>query len=229
LNSKITAIKAAKNPRIQRSNIFLDGKFAFSLDNEVILKEALKADRELSPAEIELLTRADHFQKCLNAAFHFLSCRPRSEAETKIRLQRRGYADEEVERVIAQLRRMNLINDTAFAEFWKENRNSFRPRSQRMLKSELKRKGVESEVINDVVENVDEKDNAYRAATAKARTLPVADYQIFRQRLGSYLRRRGFSYRVISNVVKQAWQERTGISGSSSNVVEETGLAEEDA
>jgi regulatory protein len=210
LKSKITAIKAGKNPRVQRSNIFLDGKFAFSLDNEVIVKEKLKAGLEISTAEIDLLTNSDRFQRCLNAAFRFLSYRPRSEAETRERLEKHGYENEEIERVVAQLKRLGLLNDTAFAEFWKDNRNSFKPRGQRMLKMELKRKGVESEVINDVVENVDEAANAYRAATIKARTLPVADYQVFRKRLGSYLQRRGFSYGVINNTVKKAWQERTG-------------------
>jgi regulatory protein len=219
LKSKITAMRAVNNPRIQRSNIYLDGKFAFSLDNEVILKEALKVDRELSETEINLLTRADRFQRCLNAAFQFLSYRPRSESETKVRLQRRGYADEEIERVIAQLRRLNLIDDTVFAEYWKENRNSFRPRSQRLLKMELRRKGVEPEIINEAVEDVDETDNAYRAAASKARTISTADYQVFRQKLGGYLQRRGFGYGVINNTIKKVWQEKTGNAEPSSEIV----------
>ena len=77
-------------------------------------------------------------------------------------------------------------------------------------KLELRRKGVESEVIQEVVEDIDDTENAYRAAISKARTLPVADYQIFRQKLGGYLQRRGFNYGVINNIVKRAWQERTG-------------------
>jgi len=226
LTSKITAIKAVKNPRLKRSNIYLDGKFAFSLDNEIILKEALRVDRQLSAAEIELLTKSDQFQKCLNAAFRFLSYRPRSEAETKIRLQRRGYTDDEIERVIAQLKRLNLIDDAAFAEFWKENRTSFRPRSQRMLKSELRRKGVETEVIDEAVENIDERENAYRAAMMKARTISAADYQIFRQKLGGYLQRRGFGYGVINSVVKQSWEEKVGASPVETEAEDETGSFE---
>jgi regulatory protein len=221
LKKKITAVRGVKNPRIQRSNIYLDGKFAFSLDNEVIVKEKLKVGLALSDAEIELLSRSDTYQRCLNAAFQFLSYRPRSESETRARLKKHGYEDEEIERTVAQLKRLNLLNDTAFAEFWKENRTSFRPRSQRMLKMELKRKGVETEVINEVIEDVDEAENAYRAAMSKARTLPAADYQVFRQRLGGYLQRRGFSYGVISKTVKKAWQERTREAGSAPDEAEE--------
>ncbi len=221
LNGKITAIKAGKNPRVQRSNIFLDNKFAFSLDNEVIAKEALRVGRELSPKEVTVLTRADNFQRCLNAAFHFLSYRPRSEAETRLRLQRKGYDNKDIDRVITQLKRLDLVNDTAFAEFWKDNRNSFRPRSQRMVSLELRRKGVDREVISEVIDNIDDAENAYRAAMVKARTLSIADYQIFRQKLGSYLQRRGFNYGTINNTVRRAWQERTQSSASASETPSE--------
>jgi regulatory protein len=221
LKSRITAIRAGKNPGVQRSSIFLDGKFAFSLDNEVVVKDSLKIGQELSSAEIALLTKADAFQRCLNAAFQFLSYRPRSEVETRTRLRRRGYDDALIERVISQLKRSGLVDDTAFAEFWKENRNTFRPRGQRMLKLELRRKGVKSATIDEVTEDVDEAENAYRAAVKKARTLPVSDCQIFRQRLGNYLQRRGFSYRVINSTVKKAWQEKTGSTGQEPALAEE--------
>jgi regulatory protein len=223
LKYKITSIRAGKNPRVQRANVFLDGKFAFSLDNEVILKENLKVGQELSQAEFDILTRADGFQRCLNAAFQFLSYRPRSEAETRARLAKRGFEPVEIEGVISQLKRLSLLDDVAFTEFWMENRNSFRPRSQRMLKQELRRKGIDSEVIKETVEDIDETDNAYRAALTRARTLPVADYQVFRQRLGGYLQRRGFNYGVINKVVKKTWQERTGESGNRSEPPVESG------
>jgi regulatory protein len=219
---KITAIRAGKNPGVQRAKVFLDGKFAFSLENEVILRETLKIGRELSQAEIDLLTHADVFQRCLNTAFRFLSYRPRSEVETRARLVKRGFEADEIERVITRLKKLSLLDDAAFAEYWKENRNSFRPRSQKMLKQELRRKGVESEVINEVVEDIDETENAYRAALTRVRTLPVSDYQVFHQRLGGYLQRRGFNYGVINKVVKQTWQERTGNSGDLSELAGES-------
>jgi regulatory protein len=209
LPGKITAIKAGKNPKVQRSNVFLDGKFAFSLDNEVIVKESLKVGRELSLQEVNALTGADLFQRCLNAAFHFLSFRPRSESEIRERLERQGYEAETIDKVVSQLKRLSLVDDTAFATFWKENRNSFRPRSQRMVKLELRRKGLETEVIDEAIEGIDDKENAYRAALVKARTLPAVDFQVFQRRLGGYLQRRGFNYAVINVTVKQIWQEKT--------------------
>jgi regulatory protein len=205
----ITAISAGKHPGHRRSDIFLDGKFAFSLDNEVIDRESLKVGKALSQQDIAALTNTDVYQRGLNAALHFLSYRPRSEAEIKQRLERQGYDTDTITRVLAHLKHLELVNDTAFAEYWKENRNTFRPRSQRIIKLELRRKGVDIELIDDAVQDMDDVENAYRTALAKARNLPLSDFQVFRQKLGGHLQRRGFSYGVINNIVKQVWQEKT--------------------
>lgn len=210
---EITAIKAVKNPRIQRANIFLDGKFAFSLDNEIILKRLLKVGQRLSEAEIQELTGDDSFRRCFNAALTFLAYRPRSETETRARLQRRAFAEEDIDRTISNLKRLDLINDASFAGFWTENRTSFKPRSQRMLKQELRRKGVDAAVIDETLTSIDDEENAYRAAASKARSLPRTDYQTFRQRLGGWLQRRGFGYAVINRVVKRTWEEDEGNKG----------------
>jgi regulatory protein len=205
----ITAINSGKHPGRRRSDVFLDGVFAFSLDNDVIAGRPLKIGQALSQQDILSLNGADAYQGCLNAALHFLSYRPRSESEIRERLERHEYAAENIARVIAHLKSLDLVNDTAFAEYWKANRNTFRPRSQRIVKMELRRKGIETEVINEVVQDVDDAENAYRTALAKAQKLSLEDSRIFSQKLGSFLQRRGYSYAVINKVVKQVWQERT--------------------
>ena len=137
---KITALRVSRG-RKKRVNVFLDGKFAFSLETEVVAKEGLQVGQELSISQIEALARSDQFQRCLNAAAHYLSYRPRSESEIKERLHRRGFNGDSVEAVIAKLKEQGLVDDVAFAQFWKDNRESFSPRSQRLTKLELRRKG----------------------------------------------------------------------------------------
>ncbi len=211
LMQKITAIRTGKG-RGKRINVFLDSKFAFSLEAEVALKDGLEVGQELSNSQIEALAKSDHFHRCLNAAAHYLGYRPRSEAEITERLRRRGFDSDSVEAVIAKLKEQGLVDDMAFAQFWKDNRQSFSPRSQWLTKLELRRKGVAGNIIDQVVETVDNADSAYRAAMSKARSLPLADYQSFRRRLGEYLKRRGFGYGVINDTVKQLWQELGGRS-----------------
>jgi len=208
---KITALRVSRGRR-KRVNIFLDGKFAFSLEAEVVAKEGLQVEQVLSADQIEALASADQFHRYLNAAVHYLNYRPRSESELRGRLRQRGFDGDTQEAVIAKLKEQGLVDDMAFAQFWKNDRQSFSPRSQWLTKLELKRKGVANDIIDQVVNAIDDDDSAYRAALSKARSLPQSDYQGFRRRLGGYLQRRGFSYAVINHTVEQVWQEQ----GSSS-------------
>jgi len=204
---KITALRAGRG-RSKRVNVVLDGKFAFSLEAEVAVKERLRVGQELSDTQIEALTGSDRFHRCLDAAVRYLGYRPRSESETRERLHRRGFDGDSVEAVIAKLRGQGLLDEVAFAQFWKDNRESFSPRSQWLTKLELRRKGVAGDIIDQVVDAIDDEDSAYRAALGKIRKLPLSDYQGFRRRLGGYLRRRGFDYGVINHTIERMWQER---------------------
>ena len=204
----ITAIEGQKR-RTARVNIFLDGAFAFNLGTEVAAEQGLHLGQVLSDLQMEELGRADLCQRCLNSALRFLSHRPRSEAETRMRL-RRDFGEETIDRVILQLKARQMIDDFAFDRFWRENRESFSPRSERMLKLELRRKGICAEIVDEVLEGIDEAEDAYRAAQRSAASLSREDYDAFRQRLGALLRRRRFSYEVANQAIERLWRDATG-------------------
>ena len=201
----ITAIEAQKRGK-ERVNVFLDGTFAFSLGIEVAAEQGLHLGQVLSDPQIEKLASVDLFGKCLNAALRFLSYRPRSEAEIKMRL-RRKFEEQTIDRVILHLKAGHMVDDVAFAQFWMENREPFSPRSKRMLKLELRLKGIEPEVIADVVDGIDEEEAAYRAAERRARPWAKEERNDFRKKLGAFLGRRGFSYEVANRVIERLWQE----------------------
>ena len=219
---KVTNLRMGKGQK-KRVNVFMDDKFAFSLQAEVAAEDGLQVGQELSANHIEALTGADRFHRCLDAALRYLSYRPRSEHEIRQQLKRRSFDDEIIETLVAKLKEQMLIDDAAFAQFWKDSRETFSPRSQWLTRSELRRKGINSEIIDQVVDSVDNGSSAYRAALNKARRLPLSDYQEFRHRLGEYLRRRGFSYDVIEHTVAQIWQESTVTTGNISSETKHRG------
>ena len=151
---------------------------------------------------------SNSMQDCLNAAYHCLSYRPRSEGEIRQWLHRRGFANEVAEKAIVKLRDQNLTDDFAFARFWKENRLSFRPKSKRLIKKELRDKKVAAEIIEQVTEDIDDEAIAYKLGSSRLSVLAHLDYPDFYRRLSSYLTYRGFSYEVIKHTVALIWQER---------------------
>ena len=215
---RITALRVGRGRR-KRVNVSLDGRFAFSLEAEVAIKKGLQVGQELSAGQIEALARSDHYHRCLNAAARYLSYRPRSEFELRERLHQRGFDGDSVEAVLTRLKEQGLVDDMAFAQFWKDNRESFSPRSQWLTRLELRQKGIASNIIDQIADTVDDEDSAYRAALSKARSLPLlSDYQGFHRRLGDYLKRRGFGYGVINHTIERLWQELGTKSGEQSTL-----------
>ena len=205
--TKITALSFSKG-RNKKINISLDGKRAFSLGVDMVLSEKLKAGQEISAGRIEALRKADYQQQCYSAAARLLCYRPRSEHEMRQRLVKHGFDIETIETVITKLKGQGLINDIDFATFWRDTRQSFNPRSQWLTRVELKQKGISTEIIDQVTSNINDNDNAYNAAKKKRLSLKKTDYQLFRRKLGEYLKYRGFSYNVIINTIERLWQER---------------------
>ena len=205
----ITALRIGRG-RGKRVDIFLDGKFAFSLEVAVVAKEGLRVAQALSDEQIEALVRSDRFYHCLNTASRYLRYRLRSESELRERLGQRGFDADTLEAVISRLKELGLVDDIAFAEFWKDDRESFSPRSRQLTGLELKRRGIANDIIEQVVNTTDDDDSAYRAALSKARRLPRSDEPGFRRRLSEFLRRRGFSLTVINHTVERVWQDQTG-------------------
>jgi regulatory protein len=200
----ITGLSRKKGQR-KIVDLFLEGKLTCSVLAEVVKEEGLQVGQELSAERLQALAASDGYQRCLNSANRFLGYRPRSEAELKRKLYR--YDRDCIEKVLSNLKEKGLVNDDAFARFWKENREAFSPRSRRLTGLELRRKGVDGETIDRVVGEVDDNETAYRAALGRVRRLSISDYQGFRRRLGEYLKRRGFNYEVIKNTTDKIWKE----------------------
>ena len=78
------------------------------------------------------------------------------------------------------------------------------------LKNELRMKGVERDVVDELVSDEQDEERALRAGRKKARTLlnnSNIDYATFRNRLGSFLQRRGFGYQIVTKTVRELWKE----------------------
>lgn len=154
------------------------------------------------------MSDSSSLQDCLNAAYRYLSYRPRSEAEIRHWLQRRGFADQTAQKAIDKLKEQNLSDDFAFAQFWKNNRLSFRPKSKRLIKKELRDKKVASEIIDQVTKDIDDEEIAYKLGSSRLPALAHLDYPDFCRRLSNYLMYRGFGYQVIRDTATRLWREK---------------------
>ena len=211
---KITALEPQAH-HTGRWNVALDGAFAFGLDEAVLVSEGLAVGDELTPSDVERIQGREAERKLLDAAIRFLTPRPRSRAEVRRRLlrphpKRPTPAPDAVERMLDRLEQLGLLSDRDFADFWIENRERFSPRSARALSQELRQRGVDRETVDAVADPERDDERALAAGRQKLRSLAGADYETFRNRLGSFLLRRGFSYGVARSATRLLWEEAHG-------------------
>lgn len=201
----ITALRFQKRTA-ERVNVYLDDQYAFAVP--ALVAAALRRGQYLTDADIARLRDQDQEQKAYDRALRLLGRRPRSIAEIKRYLQGHEFSEATCEAVIQRLKAAEYLDDEVFARLWVADRERFRPRGEVALRHELRQKGIAGDIIDNALEDVDGESNAYRAAETQARRLAGLDARTFRQKLGNFLLRRGFSHDTVWPVVAQLWQDQ---------------------
>ena len=206
MSGKITEMRGA-GAQSERVVVFVDGAPAFTVSAEVAERLELAVGRELAPRENDELEASDERERARESALRLLTVRARSEGELRDRLREKGFADAVAAETIAALAEVGLVDDAAFARAWADERVRLRPVGPRRLSQELAQKRVPRGIADGVVEETfrehDEFELARRAVRGKLRAPGTTDARKRRARLYSFLVRRGFSYEVVSAVLKE--------------------------
>ena len=121
-----------------------------------------------------------------NRALKYISYKMRTEKEV------REYLGEDcTEEIIAKLKDYKFINDEEYAKLYAEQRARFRPRSQKMLNFELKRKGIAPVEVDD--------EKLAESALEIKRQIKS------REQATRFLQYRGFTWETIAKVLKTAY------------------------
>lgn len=152
-------------------------------------------------------------EKLYFASLRYLSLRPRSRKELKDYLDRKLYkrklpvTDKAVvsQTVLARLETEGQIDDERFARFWVEDRSYFKPRGERALYSELKNKGVSTDIIEQALEPVKKSELklARQLIESRRQGLSCFEGELKRQKVYLLLLRRGFSAGTIKNTIAE--------------------------
>ena len=135
-----------------------------------------------------------------------LTGRARTRAELATKLSARDVPDAVASRLLDRFEEVGLVDDAAFAREWVEQRQTGRGLARRALAMELKRKGVEDEVVREALDEIDPDDEveaARRLVRAKLRSVQSLDRDKAVRRLVGMLARKGHSSSVAFRVVKE--------------------------
>ena len=229
---------AVRDP--QRVNVYVNGKFEFSLEVTQVVELGVKVGQILDVERLAELRRASEFGKVYQRALEWALARPRSVQEVRdylrLRQVRRRQLNRQREReekrplaeisdevaglVAERLVERGYVDDQKFAKFVVENRRERGGVSERKLRMELRQKGVADEIVARVLAERphDEMAEVRRLVQKKGRRYDAAG-------LVKYLMRKGFSWDVVRWVggegAEDSVEERArGAAGGSGEAAE---------
>ncbi len=200
---RITAISSQRrNP--DRYSIFIEGEFVLGIDKKTVEDMDLRVGKLVDEKDLKKITSQEELNKAQAYALMLLGYRERSLREIKIRMRQKGYEEKLVEKVVKYLKDRNLINDKRFTQLWAESRIK-KGYGRWRIQSELEQKGVNreitDEIFKDLYSGIDEVQVALDLVEKK-RWVSKEPLRLT-ERVSNLLRRRGFSFEVISNVVEK--------------------------
>ena len=178
-------------------SVYVDGKYKFSLARDQLAQLGLKVGQDISKKDIDELKATGKFGKLRDLTYRWLSLRPRSEDEINQYLRRKTDDEALRQRITAELKLYNYIDDSKFAEAWVAGRKAIKPMSKYRLKQELMQKRVPKEVIDQTLDSAELDDVAAARAIIAKRGHRYKD----KRKLMAYLGRQGFSYDTIKRAL----------------------------
>ena len=146
----------------------------------------------------------------LEAGARYLEARQRSVAEVRRKLAGLGYRPDLVAGAIERLGELGYLDDDAFARAWVESRDRARPRGERALRDELRLKGIDRSIVDQVLDErrevngegaAPDREAAERLLARNARALDrIPDPRKRRERAYALLARNGFDPEICREV-----------------------------
>ena len=194
--SKITQGK--NNP--ERYNIFFEEKFAFSVDEAVLVRYQLTKGKELDQWTIEEMNFEDEVRKAFNKALNYLGFRMRSEGEVRQKLKDKEFGEAVIDEAVKKLYSHNFLDDRAFSEALMQTQMKTGKKGPRAIQQDMQKKGIDKQMQKDVLDSYSEEEQLEIAKglaekiAAKEKMKTPSQIQ---QKISDTLMRKGYNYSLI--------------------------------
>ena len=201
----ITKIEVQKRNK-DRSNVYINNDYAFSLSNEIVYKEGLKINEKIDIERIKAIAKEDNYIKCKTAALRIVEKSYKSEKELIDKLILKGYDKEAIDKTMKVLKEYNFINDENYVKMYVKDKVKLV--GKKKIKYDLAKKGIKDKIIDEEIYNIDseeERNTAYNLAIKKYNTIAKRETDRFKlsQKLYRFLLSKGYGYDIVSSVVKE--------------------------
>lgn len=196
---KITSIKQQAK-RTDRYSIFVEGKYSFSLSESALLESKIANGQELTRQQVSEYKKLSADDKLYNQTLRYVAMRPRSHWEIKFYLEYKKKASPALaESLLNKLSKIGLIDDKKLAAALVNDRRLLRPTSRRKMMTELRKKHIADELIEQAIGQDKEAElTALKEVIDRKRRQSKYQDDL---KLMQYLARQGFNYDDIKTAL----------------------------
>jgi len=176
---------------------------------EIVHRHALKADIVLTPSQLEMLQAEAELIECDRSAARLLGSREHTVGELKLKLIRKQFGRETVEKTIKNYRARGLLDDAHLAHKLVAQALEKNPAGRRWLIAMLRRKHIAGHLAEQAVEMAlaahDEIELAKTSLRKRWSSISQLELERARTKAYNYLSRRGISYNSARAAFEQLY------------------------
>jgi len=204
---KITSTEKNKKNK-DRLSVYVDGKFSFTISEEDFISMNLYENPVLTEEKIDYIKNTLNFREAKALAVRYLSMKLRTEQEVRTKLKDKGYDSVCIEQVIEELKSIGYINNKLYAQKYVFDRSKLKPLSKRLMRLELKSKGIPDDVADEVLDDWKIEDNVVAENLLKRKfgKYDLSEEKI-RQKAYMFLLHRGFSHDTVTEALQSFNEE----------------------
>ena len=198
-----------------RVAVFLDDAFAFEVSQSLVLEWGLRVGGGLSAAEQKGIMAAEQAVLATEHVLPYITYRRRTAHEIRQKLRRSGCTEEVVEQAVQLLHARGILNDAAYAYTYCKARLDLRGDGPNRIRHILCQRGIRRELVDEALQHSLTAEAVLAMARAQAakrwpRLSNALDTVQRRKKLADFLRRRGFPYDTVQQVLHELEQGAAG-------------------
>lgn len=141
--------------RKDKIHISVDGEYTMTVDAVFWYSLGIPNKSEIDEEELAELKRSVNSRRAYNKAIDLISRREHSRKELITKLSQKGYADV-ADETADKLEERGYLNDERFANMFADELKNRRGFGKRRISQELYMKGIDRDIIAEVLENLKE-------------------------------------------------------------------------
>jgi regulatory protein len=189
--------------------VYLENDEKLFLTYEVFMKNGLRKDTEIPADHFQFLIREHQKYHVKNRAFSYLGRRHHSIFELRTKLRRKKYDKDLIEEIISDLSTNKYLDDLEFSRLFADENIRLKLWGKNKIKGELIKRGVNSEIISEVLNEKfpegNDVGNAVELAAKKYKSLRSRNLEEMKlkQKLYAFLSSRGYDYETSKEAVEK--------------------------